>query len=394
MSSIYPHSTWPQFSVEERTAVEQVLASGKVNYWTGLQCQLFEQEFAAYHHAEYGIALANGTVALELALNALGIEPGDEVIVPCRTFIATASAVVACHAKPVVVDVDSVSQNITAATIAPHITNKTKAIIVVHLAGWPCDMDPIMALAKQHRLLVIEDCAQAHGARYKGRPVGSIGDAAAFSFCQDKIMTTGGEGGMLLTQNTAVWEKAWSYKDHGKSYQQAHTPRIGNRFRFIHDSFGSNFRMTEMQAAIGREQLKRLPQWLQHRQRNAAVLNRELRSIEGLRLTEPTAEYEHAYYKYYVFLQPTLLAAGIDNQTILQQLEKQGMPCFSGICPEIQREQAFIQRQWGLTACVPNAAQLGQTSLMLTVDPTLTPNDMQHYAAGLQEAMLNITAIC
>ena len=257
-----PIAPWPVFDEDEIDAVTRVLKSGRVNYWTGEECQAFEREFAAHCGAEYPISLANGTVALELALYAFGIGPGDEVIVPSRTFIASASCAVARGAKPVVADIDPVSQNLTADTIRAVMTRQTKAVIAVHLAGWPCDMDPIMDLAKAHGIIVIEDCAQAHGATYKGRPIGSLGDGAAFSFCQDKIMTTGGEGGMFVTSDEVAWENAWAYKDHGKSYEAVFHRQHSPGFRWLHTSFGTNWRMTEMQAAIGRHQLTKLAGWV------------------------------------------------------------------------------------------------------------------------------------
>jgi len=278
---------WPYFERDEINAVVAVLKSGKVNYWTGDEGRLFEKEFAAFAGCNHAVALANGTVALELALYALGIGPGDEVIVTSRTFIASASCVIMRGATPVMADIDPVSQNITAETIKAAITPKTKAIIAVHLAGWPCDMDPILKLAKKHSLKVIEDCAQAHGATYKGRPVGSMGDAGAFSFCQDKIMTTGGEGGMLTTNDEEVWRKAWEYKDHGKGYDAVYNRRHSPGFRWLHESFGTNLRMTEMQSTLGRTALAKLPTWVATRRRHAGILNSRLSQLEALRTTIP-----------------------------------------------------------------------------------------------------------
>ena len=197
-------SPWPSFTVEEADAARAVLLSNKVNYWTGTECRNFETEFAAWCGTAHAVALANGTLALDVALKALGIGPGDEVVVTPRTFMASISCVVTAGATPVFADVDPDSGNLTAATIAAVLTPRTRAVIVVHLAGWPCDMDPIMALADQHGLKVIEDCAQAHGARYKGRSVGCMGHVGAWSFCQDKIMTTGGEGGMVTTNDAEI----------------------------------------------------------------------------------------------------------------------------------------------------------------------------------------------
>jgi dTDP-4-amino-4,6-dideoxygalactose transaminase len=366
-----PFPPWPSFTEEEADAVKQTLLSNKVNYWTGTEGREFEKEFAAYSGCQYAIALANGTVALELALEALGIKPGDEVITTCYTFIASASAIVMRGAIPVLADIDPGSLNITAEIIRPHITSKTKAIIAVHLVGLPCDMDPIMALAREYDLKVIEDCAQAHGANYKGRPVGSLGDAAAFSFCQDKIMTTGGEGGMLTTNDAEVWERAWAYKDHGKSYDAVYNREHPPGFRWLHESFGTNWRMTEMQAAIGRIQLRKLPEWKATRQANAAILTAAFKKIPALCLLEPPTGFDHAYYKYYVFVRTELLKSGWDRDRIMNAIVAEGVPCFSGICPEIYLEKAFIDAGFGLKERLLNARICGETALLFLVHPTL-----------------------
>jgi dTDP-4-amino-4,6-dideoxygalactose transaminase len=371
-----PFSPWPFFSSDEIAVATSCLASGRVNYWTGHEGREFEKEFAAFCGTKYAIALANGTVALELALYALGIGLGDEVITTSRTFIASASCIVMRGATPVLAEVDPDSQNITVDTIRPLITSRTKAIIAVHLAGWPCDMDAIMELAHEHGLKVIEDCAQAHGATYKGRPVGSLGDIAAFSFCQDKIMTTGGEGGMLTTNDEKVWRKAWSFKDHGKSYDAVYNRHHPPGFRWLHESFGTNWRLTEMQSAIGRVQLHKLPDWTKRRQRHAAILTESFAHIKGLMLASVPPEIGHAMYKYYVFVQPEMLSVGWDRDRVMNAVNAEGIPCFSGSCGEIYLEKAFRDAGYGPTERLPHAKVLGETSLVFLVHPTLDEQDM------------------
>lgn len=378
---------WPSFTPEEAEAVQCVLLSNKVNYWTGMEGREFEREFAEHCGVSHAIALANGTLALELALYALGIGSGDEVITTSRTFIASASCIVMRGAKPVIADVDPVSQNITAETIRPLITSQTKAIIAVHLAGWPCDMDSILTLAREHGLKVIEDCAQCHGATYKGRPVGSLGDIAAFSFCQDKIMTTGGEGGMLTTNDETLWRKAWEYKDHGKSFDAVYNYQHPPGFRWLHESFGTNWRLTEMQSIIGRIQLRRLPEWRRVRQENAAVLTGAFSIIPALRVTPPVPEIEHAYYKYYVFVKPGDLLSGWDRDRIMAAINMEGIPCFSGSCSEIYLEKAFATTQLYPRERLPVARELGETSLMFLVHPTLGVDDMQDICRVVKEVM-------
>ena len=385
--SIPPFPSWPRFDEEEIAAVTAVLRSGRVNRWTGQENELFEQEFAAFTGCRHAIALANGTVALELALLALGIGAGDEVIVSSRTFIASASAVVARGAMPVIADIEPDSQNLSAATVRPLLTPRTRAIIAVHLAGWPCDMDPLLELARAHDIKVIEDCAQAHGATYKGRPVGSLADVAAFSFCQDKIMTTGGEGGMLTTNDPDIWQKSWAYKDHGKDFNTVFCGEAGAGFRWLHHSFGTNWRMTEMQAAIGRIMLRKLTSWLAIRRRHAAILTDSFRNIHGLRVTVPPAEITHAYYKYYTFVEDRYLPAGMTRDGLITAINTAGIPCFSGSCSEIYREKAFIAAGLSPRERLPVARRLGETSLMFLVHPTLTEGHIIQTGKVVQAVM-------
>jgi dTDP-4-amino-4,6-dideoxygalactose transaminase len=377
--------SWPHFAQDEVEAAARVLSSGKVNYWTGSEGRLFEEEFAERTGRNHAVALANGTVALELALRVLGIGPGDEVITTPRTFIASASCAVAVGARPVFADVDRNSQNITAESIRAAVTPATKVIIPVHLAGWPCEMDEIVALARELNLKVVEDCAQAIGATYRGRPVGSIGDIGAFSFCQDKIVTTAGEGGMITVDSPVLYERAWAYKDHGKSYDAVYRRNHAPGFRWLHESFGTNWRMTEVQSAIGRLQLKKLGDWIEIRRRHAAQLNASLSGIPGLQVTIPPDHISHAYYKYYVFVCPESLSPGWNRDRILSEIISRGIPCFSGSCSEVYLEKAF-----GTTRPedrLPIARELGETSLMFLVHPTQTAEHIALTCEVVEEVM-------
>jgi len=384
---------WPSLSEDEVEAVSVVLRSGKLNYWTGEEVRQFEAEFASFAGCRHGIAVANGTVALELALYSLRIGPGDEVIVPSRTFVASASCAIMRGAKPVFADVDPISQTLTADSIREVLTPSTKAIIAVHLAGWPCDMDPIIELAREHGLKIIEDCAQAHGASYKGRPVGCLGDAAAFSFCQDKIMSTGGEGGMLTTNDEELWKRAWSFKDHGKDHDAAHRPQTSTGFRWLHDSFGTNWRLTEMQAAIGRSLLAKLPGQLEVRRRNADILSQRFGTLPALRVTVPPPKIGHAYYKYYVFLRSEWLRDGWCRDHFQQAVVAEGIPCFSGSCSEIYLEKAFPQDMRPAHR-LQVARQLGETSLMFLVHPTLSVQDMLDTVRAVEKVLKDAASNC
>lgn len=386
-----PFSPWPSFSQEEADAVSRVLLSNKVNYWTGQECREFEKEFAAWCGTEYAIALANGTVALDVALKALGIGAGDEVIVTSRTFLASASCIVTAGATPVFADVDPDSQNITAQTIQAVLSPRTKAIICVHLAGWMCDMDPIMGLAEQHGLKVIEDCAQAHGAYYKGRAAGSIGHVGAWSFCQDKIMTTGGEGGMVTTNDESLWSLMWSYKDHGKSYDAVYNRQHAPGFRWVHESFGTNWRMIEMQAVIGRIQLKRMADWHLRRTQYATAILDACDKTGFLRVARPADDHVHAYYRGYAFVQPECLPERWSRDRIMNRIVELGVPCFSGSCSEVYLEKAFDQTNWRPDPRLPVAKALGETSLMFLVHPTLTDAEIAKTVAAIGQVSEEIS---
>ena len=382
-----PFSPWPCFTEEEADAAARVLMSNKVNYWTGDEGRNFEREFANFVGSEYAIAVANGTVALDLALRGLNIGAGDEVIVTSRTFLASVSSIVTAGATPIFADVDRDSQNIHPDAVAANITERTRAILAVHLAGWPCDMDRIMALAAQHNLVVIEDCAQAHGATYKGRNVGAIGNVGCWSFCQDKIMTTGGEGGMVTVNDRALWKRMWAYKDHGKSWDAVYERQHPAGFRWLHESFGTNWRLTEMQSAIGRIQLARLPQWRAQRQNNAMRIWQTANCSQALRVPEVPKDVSHAAYKCYVFIEPQKLQPDWDRDRIMNELIERGVPCFSGSCSEVYMEHAFDHTGWRPKKPLATAHELAETSLMFLCHPTLTEQEINKTCETLSSVM-------
>ena len=395
-----PFAPWPSFTAEEADAVSQVLLSNKVNYWTGTECRAFEKEFASWCGTKHAVALSNGTLALDLALKALGVGAGDEVVVTPRTFIASVSCVVNAGAIPVFADVEVDSGNISAATIAKVLTPRTKAVICVHLAGWPCDMDPIMALAETHGFKVIEDCAQAHGARYKNRSVGSMGHVGAWSFCQDKIMTTGGEGGMVTTQDEALWRCMWAYKDHGKSYEAVYERQHPAGFRWLHESFGTNWRMLEMQAVIGRIQLRRLAQWTAKRTSNAEAIWAACRphtavSVSSFGCGNLNCDAgcsvrngcSHAHYKCYVYVDRDQLALGWSRDRIVEAINELGVPCYQGSCSEVYLEKAFNNTGWQPVERLPVARLLGESSIMFLVHPTLTDTEIEKTCAVIREVL-------
>ena len=380
-------SPWPHFDSDQIDSVASVLASGKVNTWSGTETKTFESEFAEWCGSSQAIAISNGSLALSAAYLAVGLGHGDELITTPRTFIATASSAVLLGVRPIFADVDPDSGAITAATIAPLITPRTKAIVVVHLGGWPADMPAICDLARAHGIAVIEDCAQAHGARINGQPVGSFGDVAAWSFCQDKIMTTAGEGGMVNTSRPELWDAMWSFKDHGKTHEAVFGREHPPGFRWLHERFGSNFRLTELQSAIGRIQLQRLPEWTAIRTRNALLLAEALGDLSAVRVPLPPEHLTHAWYKFYAFVQPEALADGWSRDRILSEIAALGYPALSGSCSEIYLEKCFQNAGLAPAERLPVARELGETSLMFLVHPTITPEQMAGYAQTVRSVV-------
>ncbi|UOR15177.1 DegT/DnrJ/EryC1/StrS family aminotransferase [Qipengyuania aquimaris] len=388
-------SHWPRHEQDEIDAACAVLASGKVNGLVhGEQTTAFASEFAEYIGMPHGFCVANGTVALEVALRALGIGPGDEVIVPARSFFATASAVLAVGASPAFADVLADTHNIDPASIERLIGPQTKAIICVHLGGLPAEMPRICEISDEHGLFVIEDCAQAHGASIDGRKAGAWGDAAAFSFCTDKIMSTGGEGGLCLFRDGDACERGWSYKDHGKSRAKMQDGQgIPGQFRYVCTQPGTNFRMTEMQAAIGRRQLHNLPGWLDRRRSNAAILEETLRLDPRIRLQRQEQGYEHAWYKFNFTLVDPLHEPVEDLRAqLIAKMLATGVAIGTGTCPDMSSERAFdgmgVKRDGHLEV----ARDLGRRSLMLQVDHTLLCDDMRATATALLLALDELSA--
>lgn len=379
---------WPYYDSNQIEIVKNVLESGNVNRWTGNETVNFEKEFCNFHGVKYGIALANGTLALTAAYTAIGLNKGDEIITTPRTFIATSSSAVMLGVKVIFADVDLNSGNITPQTIEPLISYKTKAISIVHLGGWPADMEEICNLAKKHNLKIIEDCSQAHGAKIANRYVGSFGDIAIWSFCQDKIISTGGEGGMVTTNDKEYYEKIWSLKDHGKSLNAVTNPQKKVGFKWLHHSFGTNYRLTELQSAMGRYQLKMLPIWLKKREENAMILFNTLKDIKALKIPLPNPDKTHAWYKFYAYLDINKLRNEWSRDKIIENIIDTGYPAYSGSCSEIYLEKCFINSNMRPKTNLTNAKKLGDKSLMFLVHPTILSNEMQLYADTIKKIIL------
>jgi dTDP-4-amino-4,6-dideoxygalactose transaminase len=369
------------YNKKQIDSVVKILKKNQTNYWTGEECKNFEKEFSNYHNIKYSVAVSNGSVALEIVLKALKLKPTAAVIVAPRSFIISASCVLNMGLKPIFADVD-LNGNVNIEGIKKAYKPGVKAIIVVHLNGLSCDLDPIVKFAKEKKLYLIEDCSQAHGAIYKGKKVGTFGDIATWSFCQDKIISTGGEGGMISTNNKKLWEKCWSYKDHGKNYNSVFYKKHKTGFRWLHDNLGSNYRMTEIQAAIGRIQLKSLDNQLKIRNGIANIYLNELNDYyQKYHLLQkpdfkcqtcPFKQNEkkcnkclHAFYRLNLFINKNK----IKQIELIEQLNKNKINCSVGSCPEIYREKIFKKFKFYPKQRLSNAKLLGETSLMFPIDP-------------------------
>jgi len=380
--------SYPYFNVSTLKRVQQVLKSGRVNYWTGKECKEFEKEFSKYIGNKYSVTLSNGSVALELALKALNLKKGDEIIVSPRSFVISASCVLNLGLKPVFADIDY-NGNLSIEGIKKVFKKNIRAIILVHLNGLSCDLDPILKFVKRKKLFLIEDCSQAHGAIYKGKKVGCFGDISTWSFCQDKIISTGGEGGMISTNNKKLWLKIWSMKDHGKNYKNAILKKKNIGFKWLHDDFGSNYRMTEVQAVIGREQLKLLDKQIKKRNLIADLYLNGLKSYyqQYKVLKKPdfkckTCSFKHiqkkcnqcthAFYRLNLFINKNK----INQKKLLEKLIKNKINCGVGSCPEIYREKIFNKLKFYPKKRLLKARLLGETSIMFPINPQRKLNEV------------------
>jgi dTDP-4-amino-4,6-dideoxygalactose transaminase len=399
---------WPQFDGATLKAVAGVLKSGRVNYWTGPKGMEFEEEFARWMGCRFAVSTTNGTSALHVALAGLGVGPGDEVIVPSYTFIATAFSVCQAGAIPRFADVNREDHCLSVASARKLINSRTRAIIPVHLYGNICNMGPIVALAKKHNLVIIEDTAQAFGGKYKGRMAGSIGHAGAISFCQNKTFTTGGEGGMVVTDDEDLAWRCRSFRDHG--YDVAERLRLlelEQKLPYIHNRVGWNYRMTEMQSAIGLCELKRVDTWnMPRRRRNARILLQALKGVPQVRyLPVDTPERRNGWYVFPITLDIERMRC--DIRQFVDALGAEGAPCWRVFWPQCHTEKAFQEhrgvgrsdfpfksREYTDPASVdytkvnvPNAVWHERRTFVTFIFPTYTEKNMHEIAAAIRKVI-------
>ncbi len=333
---------WPQFDENAIKAVEAVLRSGKVNYWTGKRGMEFEKQFAEWQGSRYAISVATGTAALHVALTSLGIGPGDEVIVPSYTFIASSFSIVQAGAIPRFADVNLEDHCLSVESAEKLVTKRTKAIMPVHLYGNVCDMGQILAFAKRHNLYVIEDNAEAFGGAYKGKKTGTLGHMAGCSFCQNKTFTTGGEGGMVTTDDEELAWKARSFRDHGYDVKQRLSLlELEQKLPYIHNMVGWNYRMTEMQSAIGLAELARMDTWnMPRRRRNAQILVNALKTSRRIEhFPVDTPERQNGWYVLAFSLEVENMKC--DLKQFVAAVAAEGAPVWKVFWPQCHTERAF-----------------------------------------------------
>jgi dTDP-4-amino-4,6-dideoxygalactose transaminase len=337
---------WPNFDEKAIKAVEDVLRSGKVNYWTGPKGMEFEKKFAEWQGSKYAISVATGTAALHVALTAMGIGPGDEVIVPSYTFIASSFSIVQAGAIPRFADVNIEDHCVSVESAEKLVNARTRAIMPIHLYGNVCDMDKIWAFAKKHHLLVIEDNAEAFGGSYKGKKTGTLGDIAGCSFCQNKTFTTGGEGGMVTTDNEKYAWTARSFRDHGYDVKtRLSLLELEQKLPYIHNMVGWNYRMTEMQSAIGLAELERMDNWnMPIRRRNAKIIIDKIKDLPLVLYTPvDTDERRNGWY---------VMAFSLDIENMTCNIREfaeaavaEGATVWKVFWPQCHTEQAFQQHK-------------------------------------------------
>ena len=336
---------WPQFAPESAEEIAKILESGLVNYWTGPKGLEFEEKFCEWSGAKMAISVSNGTAALHVGIASLGIGPGDEVIVPSYSFIASSFAVAQAGAIPIFADVTE-DHTIDPEDIKRKITARTKGIVVVHLYGVVADMDAILEIAKANNLYVIEDFAQCIGGEFKGKKIGTIGDVGCTSFCQSKHFTTGGEGGMVITMNEDIGWECRSFRDHGYDVKERmNMLALEEKLPYIHTKVGFNFRMTEMQSTIGINELKRFDSWnLKRRFEYAAMYEEAFTGLAGIgKLPYNSEDRKNAYWWYPIILDVEKIT--VEAPEFLKKLQAKKVPCYGIQWPEAYEEKAYREKQ-------------------------------------------------
>ncbi len=356
----------PLLGAEEFKAVKRVMESGILAH--GPEVEAFEKEFAEYIGVKHAVAVANGTAALDIALKAIGVGPGDEVITTPFTFIATSNAVLFQGAKPVFADIDPETYNLDPDNVLEKITSKTKAIIVVHLYGHPAEMKAFKEIAEDHSLYLVEDSAQAHGAEYNGVKAGSMGDVGAFSFYPTKNMTTG-EGGMITTNNDEIARKARLLRNHGQSE------------KYLHVILGYNLRMTSIAAAIGRVQLKKLDEFNEKRRRNAVELTREIKTIKGLKPPVEKSYAKHVYHQYVVWVGEEY---PLTRDELRKHLLEKGIGTAVHYPRPIFQQPLYKKLGYPQNIC-PNSIEASKHVLSIPVHPALSSEDIKYILEALRE---------
>ena len=382
-----PKSKWPNYDGNILSKISKLLQSGKTNYLVGKEGLLFEKNFSKFYKIKFANAVANASLGLELSLLSLNLNKGDEVIVTPRSYHSSVSCVIRAGLTPVFADVDRQTMNICPKSIRKNISKKTKAIICVHLYGMPCEMNDIIKLSKEYKINVIEDCSQAHGSKIGRKYVGSFGDISVFSYCQDKIISTGGEGGMIATNNKKLNDRIWSLKEIGKNKDKFFKINsLSNDFPYVHDTIGTNARITEIQSCIGNYQLKQLKSYIRARNENAKIFFNKLKNCKHLIIPNHNSQITHSYYRYTVIISNEKLSRSI----LMKNLKKKGVACNVGGCPTIYNEKYFVEKFNVNIKNYPNAEYLKNRTLSFLVDQTISKKEINKVSSILLDQINKI----
>ena len=376
-------SEWPKYSKFEIAEASKVIKSGKVNYWTGSKCTEFEELYKKKFKLNYAISVANGSVALDAAVSVLNLTSKDEVIVTSRSYVSTASCLQSTKAKVIFADVDLNSQNISIQDLSKKISIRTKAIICTHLAGWPANILEIKKIINNKKIKIIEDCSQAHGARIQKKYVGSFGDIAVWSFCNDKIISTLGEGGMIACKDRILWKKLWAYKDCGKNYDKIFQKKKNNLFKWVHDYKGTNLRMTEVQAAVGIIQLKKLENMINKRKFNCDYIWKNIKKNNFIFVPKIDKDIFHSGYRCYLTTKNNKI-----RNNLIKYLNQFGIDANQGSCPEIYKERRFYNKQQK-SIFLKNANKLGKISISLPSHHLISKKQLLHITSTINDFINN-----
>lgn len=359
------YEKWPSYSLKEANDVKQAIIKSNLNYWTGKETLKFEKKFSNFFGLKYALAISNASTGLDIAIKALNIQKNDEVIVSPKSYYSSVSCIIKNKAKPIFIDVNLNSHCFDENKIEEKITNKTKLILCVHLGGFPCNMKKIKKIAKKYNLFILEDCSQAHGAMIGNKFVGTFGDISVWSFCNDKIISTG-EGGVISSNKKKLFKKIWSLKENGRDYDAVYSKKHKFGYKWIHNHLGYNYRMTEMQAILGLNQLNKLNKNISIRNYFYQQIIKNYENFEAVKFQKIPKSYTNSFYRLYAIVNLNFIKSEWDRDRLIKYLNKIGIDCNVGSCSELYKEKG-IKKYFKNNHILPNAEILSKNSIAFNI---------------------------